>query len=144
LQPGLFLDYLAFPHKIATHLKPLQAVFDFQGKRAIVVDGHEDAVMPFMAVSDLAAIVAKAVNHEDTWPKTGDVVSNRLSFSKVLEIGAGARGKESACHNLHVLVQSLTKHHRSAVRCRLNTWWRSAFYRAESFLVIDCRSSGCS
>ncbi|KAI1074522.1 hypothetical protein F5B20DRAFT_563081 [Whalleya microplaca] len=91
-QPGLFLDYLAFPYKTAKYVDPLQTVFDFENRRAIVVDGREDAVMTFTTVADLAAVVAQAVDYDGRWPTTGGIRGNRLTFSQLLEIGRRVRG----------------------------------------------------
>ncbi|PGH27943.1 hypothetical protein AJ80_00197 [Polytolypa hystricis UAMH7299] len=91
-QPGLFLDYLAFPYKTAKHVDPLQSVFDFENRRAIVVDGHEDAIMTLTTVADLATVVARAVDYDGRWPTTGGIRGNRLTFSQILEIGRRVRG----------------------------------------------------
>ncbi|KAK8017730.1 hypothetical protein PG993_014056 [Apiospora rasikravindrae] len=69
-QPGLFLDYLAFPYKTATHVVPLQIGFNFERLRAMVVEGHEDAVMTLTTAADLAAVVTRAVEYEGAWPTT--------------------------------------------------------------------------
>ncbi|KAH8202026.1 hypothetical protein TruAng_003781 [Truncatella angustata] len=90
-QPGLFLDYLAFPHQTAKHIAPLQTVFDFENRRAMMVDGHEDAVMTFTAAADFAAVVAKAVDYSGTWPTTAGIRGNRLTFSQILDIGERVR-----------------------------------------------------
>ncbi|KAF3768044.1 NAD(P)-binding protein [Cryphonectria parasitica EP155] len=92
-QPGLFLDYLAFPYKTAKHVDPLQSVFDYQNCRAMVVEGHEDAVMTLTTVSDLAAVVARAVDYEDRWPTVGGIRGNRLTFAEILDIGERVRGR---------------------------------------------------
>lgn len=102
-QPGLFLDYLAFPHKTSKHVDPLQTVFDFQNKRAIVVDGHKDAIMTLTTVADLADIVARAVDCKGKWPENGGIRGNRVTFSQIIEIGGRVRGayqQTSAC-SLH-------------------------------------------
>ncbi|RYP74625.1 hypothetical protein DL771_002891 [Monosporascus sp. 5C6A] len=91
-QPGLFLDYLAYPWKTAKHVDPLQSVFDFENRRAMVVDGHEDSIMTLTAVADVAAVVARAVDYEGTWPTTGGIRGNRVTFSQLLEIGGRVRG----------------------------------------------------
>lgn len=91
-QPGLLLDYLAYPYKTAKHVDPLQTVFDFQNKRAILVDGHEGAIMTLTTVADLAAIVARAIDYEGTWPRDGGIRGNRVTFSQLLEIGQRVRG----------------------------------------------------
>ncbi|KAJ2988384.1 hypothetical protein NUW58_g4009 [Xylaria curta] len=86
-QPGLFLDYLAFPHKTSKYVEPLQTVFDFENRRALVVDGHEDAIMTLTTVADTAAIIARAVEYEGRWPTTGGIRGNRVPISQILEIG---------------------------------------------------------
>ncbi|KAF1811993.1 NAD(P)-binding protein [Eremomyces bilateralis CBS 781.70] len=90
-QPGLFLDYLAFPYKTAKHVAPLQTVFDYQNRRAIVVDGHEDAVMTLTTAADVAAVVAQAVDYDGEWPIIGGIRGNRVTFSQILEIGEKVR-----------------------------------------------------
>ncbi|KAF3198312.1 hypothetical protein TWF106_006205 [Orbilia oligospora] len=92
-QPGLFLDYLAFPHKTSKHVDPLQTIFDFQNRRAIVVNGHEDSIMTFTTVKDLATIVTKAVEYEGKWPSVGGIMGNKVTFSELLEIGHRVRGR---------------------------------------------------
>ncbi|RYO97882.1 hypothetical protein DL765_011007 [Monosporascus sp. GIB2] len=91
-QPGLFLDYLAYPHKTSKHVDPLQSVFDFENRRAMVVDGHEDSIMTLTTVADVAAVVARAVDYEGRWPTTGGIRGNRVTFSQILEIGRRVRG----------------------------------------------------
>ncbi|EED19053.1 conserved hypothetical protein [Talaromyces stipitatus ATCC 10500] len=91
-QPGLFLDYLAYPYKTAKHVNPLQTVFDFANRRAMVVDGYEDAIMTLTTVSDVAAVVARAVEYAGKWPMIGGIRGNRVTFSQVLDIGRKVRG----------------------------------------------------
>lgn len=74
-------------------MDPLQSVFDFENRRAIVVQGHEDAIMTLTTVADVAKIVARAVDYEGTWPKIGGIRGNRVTFSQVLEIGEKIRGE---------------------------------------------------
>jgi len=91
-QPGLFLDYLAYPFKTASYVTPLSTFFDFQNRRAIVVEGHEEAVMTLTTVRDIAGIVARAVEYEGGWPKVGGIRGNRVTVSRILEIGRQLRG----------------------------------------------------
>ncbi|KAI0886562.1 NAD(P)-binding protein [Annulohypoxylon maeteangense] len=92
-QQGIFLDYLAYPYKTSKHVDPLQSVFDFENRRAIVVDGHEDAIMTLTTVADLARVVARAVDYEGTWPKVSGIRGNRVTFSQIVEIGERIRGR---------------------------------------------------
>ncbi|PKS05195.1 hypothetical protein jhhlp_008563 [Lomentospora prolificans] len=101
-QPGLFLDYLAFPHKTSKYLDPLQSVIDFQHKRAMVVAGHEDAIMTLTTVSDLAAIIARAVEYKDKWPTVSGIRGNWLTFAQLLEIGERIRGGPFAVDRLEL------------------------------------------
>ncbi|CAI6099273.1 unnamed protein product [Clonostachys chloroleuca] len=93
-QPGLFLNYLAYPHKTSKHVDPLQSVFDFENKRAILVEDHEDAIMTLTTVADLAAVIARAAEYEGKWPKRGGICGNRMTFSEVIELGGRIRGKK--------------------------------------------------
>ncbi|OBT73192.1 hypothetical protein VF21_08702 [Pseudogymnoascus sp. 05NY08] len=90
-QPGLFLNYLAFPHRTSKHVVPLNTMFDFENRRAIVVEGH-DFVMTFTTVRDLAGVVTEAVDYGGEWPVTGGIRGNRVSVSKILKIGEKVRG----------------------------------------------------
>ncbi|KAI1210074.1 uncharacterized protein F4807DRAFT_459909 [Annulohypoxylon truncatum] len=92
-QQGFFLDYLAYPYKTSKYLDQLQTIFDFENRRVIVVDGHEDAIMTLTTVADLAKIVARAVDYEGTWPKMSGIRGNRVTFSQIIEIGERIRGR---------------------------------------------------
>ncbi|KAF8853622.1 NAD(P)-binding protein [Acephala macrosclerotiorum] len=90
-QPGLLMDYLAFPHKTSKHVAPLSTFFDFQNRRAIIVEGH-DFFMTFTTAHDLATVVAQAVDYQGEWPVIGGIQGNRVPVSKILEIGEKVRG----------------------------------------------------
>jgi nucleoside-diphosphate-sugar epimerase len=90
-QPGLFLDYLAFPYKTAAHLTPLNTMVDFQNRRAIIVEDH-DAIMTFTTVKDLAAVVARAIDYDGEWPTIGGISGNRIPISQIIKIAEKVRG----------------------------------------------------
>jgi hypothetical protein len=91
-QPGLFLDYLASPHRTSKYVTPLDTFINFQNRRAIVVEGHEDAIMALTSVHDIAGVVAKAVDLEVKWPENGGIQGNRLTVSEIIKIGEKVRG----------------------------------------------------
>jgi hypothetical protein len=91
-QPGLFLDYLASPHKTAKYVTPLDTFIDFQNRRAIVVEGHEDAMMTITAVHDIAGVVAAAGDLQGEWPEIGGIRGNRVTVSEIIKIGEKIRG----------------------------------------------------
>ncbi|KAI0143466.1 hypothetical protein GGR57DRAFT_366227 [Xylariaceae sp. FL1272] len=99
-QPGLFLEYLASPHKTAKHLSPLETVFDFQNCRAVVVEGREDAIWTFTTVQDVASVVARAVDYGGEWPVDGGIQGNKLTASELLQIGERVRGRSFAVERL--------------------------------------------
>lgn len=71
---------------------PLTTIFDFEHRRAIIVEGY-DPVFTFTTASDLATIVVKAVDHEGEWPEVGGISGNKVLASQVLEYGKKFRGK---------------------------------------------------
>ena len=72
-------------------MAPLNTMFDFQHRRAIVVKNH-DFIMTFTTVQDLAGIVAEAVDYEGEWPVMGGISGNRVTVSQILKIGEKVRG----------------------------------------------------
>lgn len=82
---------MAFPHKTAKHVLPLNTMFDYENRRAIVVEGY-DFFMTFTTVQDLARVVAEAVDYDGEWPVTGGIRGNRVSVSQILKIGEKVRG----------------------------------------------------
>ncbi|KAF2721841.1 NAD(P)-binding protein [Polychaeton citri CBS 116435] len=93
-QPGLFLDYLAFPYKTVKYVTPLKTMLDFQNRRAIVVNGQADkTVMTLTTVHDLATVVARAVDYSGEWPVVGGISGNKVTIPQILEIGHQVRGR---------------------------------------------------
>ena len=82
-------------------MAPLNTMFDFQNRRAIVVDGH-DFIMTFTTAQDLAAIVAIAVDYEGEWPVVGGIQGNRVTVSQVLAIGERVRGRRFAIDTVKI------------------------------------------
>lgn len=91
-QPGLFLDYLASPFRTTKYVTPLDTFFNFQDRRAIIVEGHEDAVVTFTTVKDIVGIVVRAVEDPREWPRDGGVRGNRVSVVDVIRVGERVRG----------------------------------------------------
>lgn len=96
-QPGMFLNYLAYPQKTAKYTTPLNTMLDFEHCRAIVVDGQADSTfMTFTTVQDLAAVVAKAVDYPAEWPVVGGIRGNRATIAWILDLGHKIRGRPFA------------------------------------------------
>lgn len=91
------MDYLASPTKTAKYVTPLDTFIDFQNRRVIVVKGHEDAIMTYTSVHDIAEVVARAVELDGEWPENGGIRGNRVTISQVLKIGEKVRGPSRSC-----------------------------------------------
>ncbi|KAF2435912.1 NAD(P)-binding protein [Tothia fuscella] len=91
-QPGLFLNYLAFPHLTSAHITPLNTRFDFRHRRAITIAQHNYHIT-LTTSADLAAIVAAAVSlPENSWPIDGGIRGNRVTVSEIIAVGEKIRG----------------------------------------------------
>jgi len=78
---------------------PLDTFIDFQNRRAIVVDGHEDAIITLTTVQDIAGVVAGAIEVDGEWPEIGGIRGNRVTISQILEIGEKIRGLSQLIYN---------------------------------------------
>ena len=74
-------------------MTPLDTFIDFENRRAIVVEGHEDAIMTLTAVHDIAEVVARAVEINSEWPKIGGIKGNSVTISQILKIGEKVHGR---------------------------------------------------
>ena len=92
-QPGLFLNYLASPHKTSQYITPLDTFIDIHNHRAIIIKGHEDAILTLTTTQDIAAVVTHAVSYNGEWPKVGGIRGNRVTISQILKIGEKLRGR---------------------------------------------------
>ncbi|KAK3291660.1 uncharacterized protein B0H64DRAFT_409694 [Chaetomium fimeti] len=91
-QPGLFSNYLTFPHQTYKHITPIEMVFDFQNRRALIRDGGEDDHIVLTTAQDVANVVARAVEFEGEWPVEGGMRGSRLSVRELVVLGEKIRG----------------------------------------------------
>lgn len=80
-------------------MTPLDTFIDFQNRRAIVVEDHEDVVMTLTTVQDIAGVVARAVGLDGEWPKIGGIQGNSVTVSQILKIGETVRGESSPVYH---------------------------------------------
>ncbi|AEO63012.1 c5a12611-8c66-427a-80e9-ed35e016708b [Thermothielavioides terrestris] len=91
-QPGLFLNYLTYPHKSAKHIVQLELPISFAHRRALMVEGSDEAKITLTTAEDLANVVARAVEYEGEWPRVGGVRGTELTLGQLLAIGERVRG----------------------------------------------------
>jgi hypothetical protein len=102
--PGLFTNYLAHPHKTATHFRSFENPFDFDNRRAVIREGSENDIITLTTVQDLANVVALAVEYKDEWPVVGGIRGTDISLEKLLLIGQQVRG--IFCSNREIDIQT--------------------------------------
>jgi len=95
-QPGLFTNYLTAPYKSASHLTAFETPFDFAKRRMLIVDGGEDKMITFTTVQDLAAVVARAIDHKGEWPVVGGMAGKTMSVGDLIALGERIRGSSCA------------------------------------------------
>ncbi|KAI1250387.1 hypothetical protein MGN70_007440 [Eutypa lata] len=91
-QPGMFVNYYTAPHKTSKHVHPFQNQFDFNNRRAIVLEGGESSRISLITVRDFCNIVAKAVEYEGVWPVVGGIRGDELTVEQLLAVGEKVRG----------------------------------------------------
>ncbi|KAM7185875.1 hypothetical protein V8F33_012141 [Rhypophila sp. PSN 637] len=91
-QPGLFLNYFTHPHQSAKYLPTIATPFDFENRRAIILEGGDDVPMTLTTVQDLANIISKAVEHDDEWPLVGGISGDTVTIGELIAIGEKVRG----------------------------------------------------
>jgi hypothetical protein len=98
-QPGLFLNYFTHPHKSAEHVHSFETQFDIENRRAIVPDRCDDTLITLTTVQDLANVVARAVEYEDTWPVVGGAKGCDVSITELIRLAEEIRGLYPPYHS---------------------------------------------
>ncbi|KAK6508683.1 hypothetical protein TWF506_010762 [Arthrobotrys conoides] len=91
-QPGLFTNYFAASHQTAKHVFAFQLQIDFDNRRAIILEGSEDAPINLITVEDFANIVALAVEYEGPWPLVGGIKGDEVTVGQLIALGEKLRG----------------------------------------------------
>lgn len=65
---------------------------DFNSRRALIVEGSEDARITLTTVQDLANIVVRAIEYDGEWPVHGGVSGNELTIMQLIQLGERVRG----------------------------------------------------
>ncbi|KAF2804552.1 NAD(P)-binding protein [Mytilinidion resinicola] len=99
-QPGLFLNYFTSPYKSSKHLHAMEIPFDFNNRRALVLDGGDDDRITITTVQDLANVVAKAIDFEGEWPVVSGIRGVDMSVREVIALGEKIRGAPFAIEKL--------------------------------------------
>jgi hypothetical protein len=88
----MFLEYYAHPYQTTKYFKTSQHQIDFNERRAVLVEGSEASLITLTAVSDVAKVVARAVDYEGEWPVTGGIKGEDVSIAQLIKLGESIRG----------------------------------------------------
>ncbi|KAH8689217.1 hypothetical protein GQ44DRAFT_720580 [Phaeosphaeriaceae sp. PMI808] len=91
-QPGFFANYLAHPHSTSPHFHSMQMMVDFHNRQAIVISGSEDAPVTITTVSDMASVVAAALDYSKPWPEVGGIRGTQTTMREIIALGERLRG----------------------------------------------------
>lgn len=92
-QPGMFLEYLLTPHQVTKHVPPMATTFQFNNQRLVSIRGHEDDLLTFTSVADIATVVRRAIEYEGEWPVIGGISGDRVSATQAKQLLEKITGK---------------------------------------------------
>jgi len=90
-QPGLFLNYLGYPHASTKHIQLFCTPWDLQNRRAII-PASADFPITLTTVQDMVKVVVEAIDYPGDWPERGGISGNSLMNSELLDLAESVRG----------------------------------------------------
>ncbi|KAH7084005.1 hypothetical protein FB567DRAFT_446364 [Paraphoma chrysanthemicola] len=91
-QPGLFTNYLTWPHSSAKHVKSLDTPWDYGNRRILQREGGEEDIITLTTVDDLVNVVVRAVEFDGEWPTNGGIRGTQLTMAELVALGEKIRG----------------------------------------------------
>lgn len=88
---GLFVNYFAAPYKTSEYVHPFQMKWDFNGRRAIVIDDTDGGSINFITIKDFTNVIARAVAFEGEWPVVGGIRADVLTVEQLVALGERIR-----------------------------------------------------
>jgi hypothetical protein len=70
----------------------MEIPFDFNKRRALVLDGGDDNRITLTTVQDLANVVARAIDFEGEWPVVSGIRGADISIGQLIALGEKIRG----------------------------------------------------
>src|SRR6266487_1498252 len=92
-QPGLFMNYLSYPHKSAKHLYITCVFVDVENKQAFLIEDGEEWLV-YTTIQDVAKVVARAIDYPGRWPETGGIVGDRIQTKDLIKLAEKIRGTD--------------------------------------------------
>jgi len=70
----------------------MEVPFDFNKRRALVLDGGDNDRITLTTVQDLANVVARAIDFEGEWPVVSGIKGANISIGQLIALGEKIRG----------------------------------------------------
>jgi hypothetical protein len=86
-QPGSFAHCFAHLRRTSPHFHSMQLLVEFDNRRAITLSGSEDAPINILSVSDMALVVAAALDYPKPWPRVGGIRGTQTTMREILALG---------------------------------------------------------
>lgn len=100
----MFVNYFASPYQTTRHIHPFQNHIDFNNRRAILLDGADDALISLITAEDFCAVIARAVEYKGRWPVIGGIRGDELSVAQLIALGEKIRRFYSvSCYEQHYI-----------------------------------------
>ncbi|KMU86848.1 hypothetical protein CIHG_04637 [Coccidioides immitis H538.4] len=98
-QPGLFMNYLAYPYKTTRYLHITPLFLSVKEKQAIQVDDGADWLV-FTDIQDMAKVVARAIDYQGNWPEIGGMVGSRIKMKDLIKLVENVLGESLTIHTV--------------------------------------------
>ena len=74
------------------YIHPTELPFDFENRRALIIDGSGDDKISLITVDDLSNVIARAIDFEGEWPVIGGIRGTIISIRDLITLGEKVRG----------------------------------------------------
>ncbi|KAF2656517.1 NAD(P)-binding protein [Lophiostoma macrostomum CBS 122681] len=95
-QCGMFTNYFTRPYPSSKHIMMMEAIIDLEKRRAILIEGGDNAIVTLTTVQDVAGVVARAVEYEGEWPEIGGIkgtdMASEPTIGELVAFGEKIRG----------------------------------------------------
>ncbi|KAJ5128597.1 hypothetical protein N7448_002314 [Penicillium atrosanguineum] len=91
-QPGFFVNHRTHPHQSMKYVQSTELPFDFENRRALMVNGSCDDEISLVTVDDFSNVVARAIDFEGEWPVIGGIRGTIISIRELIALGEKVRG----------------------------------------------------
>lgn len=99
------------------YVHPTELPFDFENRRALIIDGSGDEKISLITVDDFSNVIARAIDFAGEWPIIGGIRGTVVSIKQLISLGEKVRGASFEFMNLtdkrNILISQYQEVHRS-------------------------------